>query len=126
MEPNRRSSIALLQLFRGMAELAGILRLWCGARVGWRGFRDNAHVRGAPSAGKDAGIAFSCAGSYLGLVANPVRQPVRELSGHFPGERSSGRTAVEPGKPVAAADSAILRRSADDSPTRCLGRGVEI
>src|SRR5206468_9386221 len=126
MEPHRRRSIALLQFFRGVAELAGVLRLWRCARVGWRGFPGNTYVRGVPIAGKDAGGALSCADSYLGLVAYLVRQPVRELSGHLPGERSPGRDAVETGRPVANADSAILRRAQTIRRRGAPGRGVKI
>src|SRR5258705_281061 len=123
MEPHRRRSIALLQLLRRVAELAGVLRLCCG---GWHGFLHSAHTRGAPGAGKDAAIALPRADSPLGLVAYPVRQLVRELSGHLSGERGPGRAAVEPGKPVAAADSAILRRAQTIRRRGAPGRGVKI
>src|SRR5437773_6719995 len=87
MEPYRRSSIAFLQLFRRIAELAGVFRLWGRTRAGGGGLLGSGHGRGFLDAGKRTGVALSWIDSYPDLAAYGVRQLLCELSGLLPGER---------------------------------------
>jgi len=123
MEPHRRRSIALLQLF-------AVLR-------NWRAF----FVYGAVLA--LAGAVFLVAVTIAAVLMQGKVQVLRSLAqililvslptvfasfyasyrDIFPENAVPAEPPSNREKPVAAGDSAILRRSADDSPTRRPGDG---
>src|SRR5260221_14469260 len=96
MEPRRRRSIALLQLFRRIAELAGVPGLRDHPPAGLGRLPGGGRPRGGLYAGEGRGVGLPSPDFFSGLPSPRVCPPFTAVSPPFPGKTGPARAPLEP------------------------------